>query len=33
MAVMEFKKMVLYDDGWDGWTKAGMPVDSTIEKF
>jgi rhodanese-related sulfurtransferase len=33
MAVMEFKKMVLYDDGWDGWTKAGMPVDSTMEKF
>ncbi|HEV8537876.1 MAG TPA: rhodanese-like domain-containing protein [Bacteroidota bacterium] len=33
MAVMEFKNMVLYDDGWDGWEKAKMPVDSTIVNF
>jgi len=32
MAVMEFKRMVLYDDGWDGWTKANMPVDTTVER-
>ncbi len=29
MAVMEFNNIVLYDDGWDGWEKAKMPVDST----
>ena len=32
MAVMEFNDMVLYDDGWDGWTKAHMPVDSAVGK-
>ena len=30
MHVMGFKNMVLYDDGWDGWTKAGMPIDTTL---
>lgn len=29
LATMEFKRLFLYDDGWDGWTKAGMPIDST----
>jgi len=24
-----FTKLYLYDDGWDGWEKAKMPVDST----
>jgi len=33
LATMEFKKMVLYDDGWDGWEKAHLPVDTTIVKF
>ncbi|MBI3766517.1 MAG: rhodanese-like domain-containing protein [Ignavibacteriales bacterium] len=28
MSVMEFKSMVLYDDGWDGWVRAKMPIDS-----
>jgi len=27
--VMEFKNVVLYDEGWDGWIRANMPVDST----
>ena len=30
MSVMEFKNMVLYDDGWDGWVAAKMPIDSTV---
>ncbi|HMD13231.1 MAG TPA: rhodanese-like domain-containing protein [Bacteroidota bacterium] len=30
LGVMEFKNIYLYDDGWDGWQKAGMPVDTTI---
>jgi rhodanese-related sulfurtransferase len=30
MRAMEFHNLVLYDDGWDGWTKAKMPVDSTV---
>ena len=25
MRVMEFKHLLLYDDGWDGWEKANMP--------
>jgi rhodanese-related sulfurtransferase len=29
MGVMEFTKLLLYDDGWDGWVKANMPIDST----
>jgi rhodanese-related sulfurtransferase len=33
LSVMEFKNMVLYDDGWDGWEKANMPVDSTAVEF
>ena len=30
MHAIGFKSLYLYDDGWDGWVKAGMPVDSTI---
>jgi rhodanese-related sulfurtransferase len=30
MSVMEFRKLYLYDDGWDGWTKAGLPADTTL---
>lgn len=30
LGVMEFKNLLLYDDGWDGWQKAGMPVDTTV---
>ncbi|MBI5020686.1 MAG: rhodanese-like domain-containing protein [Ignavibacteriales bacterium] len=26
---LEFKKIYIYEDGWDGWIKAGMPVDSS----
>ena len=33
MAVMEFKNIVLYDEGWDGWEKAKMPVDTAITRF
>lgn len=29
MGALGFKNLYLYDDGWDGWVKAGMPVDST----
>jgi len=29
MNVMEFKKLYLYDEGWDGWLMAKMPVDSS----
>ena len=29
MSVMEFKRLYLYDDGWDGWEKAKMPIDTT----
>ncbi len=29
MRVLEFKNLVLYDDGWDGWVKAKMPIDSS----
>jgi hypothetical protein len=29
MVSMEFKNICLYDDGWDGWEKAKMPVDTT----
>lgn len=27
MEQMEFKKLFLYDDGWDGWVNAGMPIE------
>jgi len=30
LGVMEFKNLLLYDDGWDGWQKAGMPIDTTV---
>ena len=30
MGTMEFRKLFLYDDGWEGWTKAHMPVDTTL---
>lgn len=32
MSAFDFKQVVLYDDGWDGWLKAGMPVDSILAK-
>jgi rhodanese-related sulfurtransferase len=27
MAQMEFQKLYLYDEGWDGWKNAGMPIE------
>ena len=30
MGAIGFTNLYLYDDGWDGWEKAGMPVDSTL---
>ncbi len=32
MQQFNFTKLYLYDDGWDGWTAAGMPVDTTSSK-
>jgi rhodanese-related sulfurtransferase len=29
LKVMEFKHLLIYDDGWDGWTQAKMPIDTT----
>jgi rhodanese-related sulfurtransferase len=29
MGAVGFTNLLLYDDGWDGWEKAKMPVDST----
>jgi rhodanese-related sulfurtransferase len=29
MGAIGFTDLLLYDDGWDGWEKAKMPVDST----
>jgi rhodanese-related sulfurtransferase len=29
MQAIGFKRLYLYDDGWDGWEKAKMPVDSS----
>ena len=29
MGAIGFTKLYLYDDGWDGWEKAKMPVDSS----
>ena len=29
MSVMGFKNLYLYDDGWDGWEQAKMPVDTS----
>jgi rhodanese-related sulfurtransferase len=29
MGAIGFKRLYLYDEGWDGWVKAKMPVDST----
>jgi rhodanese-related sulfurtransferase len=31
LKVMEFKNLLLYDDGWDGWIEAKMPVDTSFE--
>jgi rhodanese-related sulfurtransferase len=30
MGAIGFRNLYLYDDGWDGWEKAGMPVDSGL---
>ncbi len=32
MHAIGFKRLYLYDDGWDGWEKAKMPVDSSEAK-
>jgi rhodanese-related sulfurtransferase len=32
MEQMEFKKLYLYDDGWDGWVNAGMPIERVEKK-
>ncbi len=32
LSVMEFKNLYLYDDGWDGWKKAQMPIDTSFTK-
>ena len=29
LAALDFKNVLLYDDGWDGWVKANEPVDSS----
>lgn len=29
MQTISFSNLVLYDEGWDGWTGAQMPVDTT----
>ncbi len=29
MSSFSFSKLYLYDDGWDGWTGAKMPIDTT----
>jgi rhodanese-related sulfurtransferase len=30
METISFTKLYLYDDGWDGWVAAQMPVDTTV---
>jgi len=30
MGALGFTNLLLYDDGWDGWEKARMPVDTSI---
>ncbi len=30
MHQLEFKNIYIYDDGWDGWVEAKMPIDTTI---
>lgn len=30
MGAIGFTNLLLYDDGWDGWEKAKMPIDSTV---
>jgi rhodanese-related sulfurtransferase len=30
MHAIGFTNLYLYDDGWDGWEKAGMPIDSSL---
>lgn len=30
LKVMEFQSLLLYDDGWDGWVEAKMPVDTSF---
>ena len=32
MLSMEFKRIYLFDDGWDGWVKAKMPFEGTKAK-
>ncbi len=32
MTQMEFHTIYLYDDGWDGWEKAGMPAEKSSEE-
>jgi rhodanese-related sulfurtransferase len=33
LSVMEFKKLFLYEDGWDGWQNAKMPVDTSMINY
>jgi len=33
LKVMEFKSLLLYDGGWDGWMEAKMPVDTSIVNY
>ena len=33
LGVIGFTKMYLYDDGWDGWIQAKMPIDSTMVEW
>lgn len=32
MKSFDFARIVLYDDGWDGWIKSAMPVDTAVAK-
>jgi rhodanese-related sulfurtransferase len=29
LRVLEFTNLVIYEDGWDGWTKANLPVETS----
>jgi rhodanese-related sulfurtransferase len=31
MRAMEFKRVMLYDDGWEGWEKAGMDKEGALK--
>ena len=33
MGAFGFTNLLLYDDGWDGWEKAKMPIDTTVSKI